>query len=341
MNGTRPKGVSMANPIEWFEWIYGKWFVGHPWRGYFAILIASCMVLSLIIGALWLKALDQYTEKPAPKRQTATATNSSASQSVTVQHSTSAQGMQSDTSAQPTAQTELRSAKPSKTAKPIQQVAFPKQDAKPAPAPPPGTTNTTRVLVDGGIFENAPNKLEVQDPGTTFTNNTVRGMDASVTHGAYADNNDFEGREASMQPPQSGGKGADMAAIRKAQTRNQYPGGFPDEPWPLANAVLLGTTSGVADQLARFIDEGYKIAADFRKDHNAQLIREKEKTWEAEVQANITTNLGQRFAQEFDEKELASDPQRRNADGGNICSLIDAKIEVLSEFVKQLRAAKP
>ena len=85
MTNAPPRGVSMANPIEWLEWIYGKWFIGHPWRGFFTILVVSCMVISLAIGILWLKALDEYAkDHPDPKQQTVTAINP-VSQSVTVQ----------------------------------------------------------------------------------------------------------------------------------------------------------------------------------------------------------------------------------------------------------------
>jgi hypothetical protein len=65
----------MVNPVDWFEWIYGRWFVGHPWRGLSTVLIVSCMVLSLIISVLWLRALDQYAEKQPPKQQAVTTNN--------------------------------------------------------------------------------------------------------------------------------------------------------------------------------------------------------------------------------------------------------------------------
>jgi pimeloyl-ACP methyl ester carboxylesterase len=88
-----------------------------------------------------------------------------------------------------------------------------------------------RILEDGNIYENQPNKLEVKDPGTTFTNNTVRNMDASISNGARADNNLLEGKPGTaVGPTVNEGKGADLAAIKAAQTRNQYPEGFPDAP---------------------------------------------------------------------------------------------------------------
>jgi hypothetical protein len=82
--------VESLNPVEWFEWIYGKWFVGHPWRGFLTLAITSCVVLSLIIGALWLRAMDKYAEKQPPKQQAVTMTDSSA-QSVAARASETAE----------------------------------------------------------------------------------------------------------------------------------------------------------------------------------------------------------------------------------------------------------
>jgi hypothetical protein len=80
-----------VNPVEWFVWIYGKWFVGHPWRGFFVVLLPCLMVFSLLIGALWVRAVDKYNEEhPTPKTQ-AVATISelaTASQSASMQAAT-------------------------------------------------------------------------------------------------------------------------------------------------------------------------------------------------------------------------------------------------------------
>jgi hypothetical protein len=318
------------------------------WAFVLVVALGAGLVAALVGGFFgWVvdvshKNSAEYKAEHLPKQQAVTTTvSSSASQSVTVQQSTSVQGVRSASSAQPTTQANIGLGKPSKTAKPIRQAALrealPEQDAKRV-STPPVTPNTRRVIVDGNIVENQPNTLDVEDPGTTFTNNTVRGMDASVKNGAYADNNDFEGRGATAQS-QSEGKGADMAAIRKAQTRNQYPGAFPDSLWPVANTVLQGTNSSVADDLTKFIVQGHRIIADFRTDGNAKSIKEKERIWEMEVYAALTAKLGPRFAQDFDEQELASDPQRHNFEGDNICHLIDTKIAKLTTFVNQLRAA--
>ncbi len=78
----------MANPIEWLEWIYGRWFVGHPWRGFLIILTVCCALLGMIVGGLWLRALDSYAQKQSalPKQQAVAATTvNSASQGATAQ----------------------------------------------------------------------------------------------------------------------------------------------------------------------------------------------------------------------------------------------------------------
>ncbi len=230
-----------------------------------------------------------------------------------------------------------------------------------SPAPPTHTKWKTtggisvhdNVLADGNIYENLPNRLEVKDPGTSFTNNTVLNMDATVENGARADNNLLQGRALPNTgqaefPVESNGKGADMRAIRAAQNRTQYPGRYPDvptvpapataSPWPTA---LHGSNSTLATQLAQLIDQGRKLGDDFLKDDNAQQLGEKEKAWEGEVRAVLTGNLGEQFVDQFNGAASASTtyPQGHGAQGGSICNLIDSKMAVLSFLVNQLRAA--
>jgi hypothetical protein len=145
-----------------------------------------------------------------------------------------------------------------------------------------------------------PNKLEVKDPGTSFTSNTVRNMDASISNGASASNNLFEGR------PNTG-----------------------------------RTLSSVADQLSELIDNGHKIVAEFLKDDNPQLLSEKERDWEGNTRAVLTSTLGQRFADQFNTAQSTSTtyPMGHGAQGGSICNLVDSKIAVLITFVNQLRAS--
>ena len=47
------------NPLEWLGRFYGKFFVGHEIIGYLAL----CAVAALIIGVLWLMAIDKYHEE--------------------------------------------------------------------------------------------------------------------------------------------------------------------------------------------------------------------------------------------------------------------------------------
>lgn len=42
--------------------------MGHPWRGFSFVALGSCIVLSLIICALWLRAIDNYADKHPPKQ---------------------------------------------------------------------------------------------------------------------------------------------------------------------------------------------------------------------------------------------------------------------------------
>ena len=207
----------------------------------------------------------------------------------------------------------------------------------------------SRSLFAGNTYENLPNSLEVTDPGTIFKNNTVRNMDAKVSNGAYADNNSFEGRNTAghkAESPADDGNGANMAAIHAAQTQNQYvcinpcgsPGPIPD--YAVVTA-LQGSNVTVADRLSEFINDAHKIVAEFSKDDNAQLLSEKEKSWEAEVRSILTVDLGQSFVDQFNSATSASTayPPGHNAQGGSICNLIDGKIAALSSFVNKLRAA--
>src|SRR5580765_4296683 len=90
--------------LDWLSWIYGKWFVGHPWRGFFTLLIPMWLVLSLVLGILWLKAIDAYKDKQAnPKQQTATVINNSVSASQNVTVNVPAQGMPVSDATQSTA----------------------------------------------------------------------------------------------------------------------------------------------------------------------------------------------------------------------------------------------
>jgi hypothetical protein len=125
-------------------------------------------------------------------------------------------------------------------------------------------------------------------------------MDASISNGASASNNLFEGR------PNTG-----------------------------------RTLSSVADQLSELIDNGHKIVAEFLKDDNPQLLSEKERDWEGNTRAVLTSTLGQRFADQFNTAQSTSTtyPMGHGARGGSICNLVDSKIAVLITFVNQLRAS--
>jgi hypothetical protein len=46
--------------FEWLQWIYGRWFAGHPWRGYIVITGVSWVIWAVVLGFMWLRALDAY-----------------------------------------------------------------------------------------------------------------------------------------------------------------------------------------------------------------------------------------------------------------------------------------
>ena len=95
------EGGNVANPIEWLAWIYGKWFVGHAWRGFLALFAVACTITFVLLGVLWLKALDDYADKH-PKIEAVTA-NNSASQNVTAKTQPT-QGTQVVSSTEPATQ---------------------------------------------------------------------------------------------------------------------------------------------------------------------------------------------------------------------------------------------
>ena len=114
--------------VDWLSWVYGKWFVGHPWRGFLTLMVPIWLGLFLILGAFWLKAIDGYKDKQAtPKPQTATVTNNSvpAPQNVTV--NVPAQGMPVANATRPTAkQRKQHTIKP--RPKITEETLLPKQD---------------------------------------------------------------------------------------------------------------------------------------------------------------------------------------------------------------------
>jgi hypothetical protein len=198
----------MANPIEWFEWIYGKWFVGHPWRGFLAILIVSCTVLGVIIGGLWLRALDNYAQKQAalPKQQTVTASKS-ASQSVTVQQGTSSQGMQGASSIQPAAMQKKVAKRHKLTQQAALREALPPEDAVAHKRVVPTVLYEPGIISIGDIVERAPRgAITVEGPISKVTglNDTVRGDDSALIVVQHAgetsfDNNTVVGKGALLK----------------------------------------------------------------------------------------------------------------------------------------------
>jgi hypothetical protein len=51
-----------VNPVEWAEWIYGKWFIGQPVRGYFVIVGFVTLLIWVVFTIVWFRAVDAYNE---------------------------------------------------------------------------------------------------------------------------------------------------------------------------------------------------------------------------------------------------------------------------------------
>jgi hypothetical protein len=68
-------------------------------------------------------------------------------------------------------------------------------------AVPPASFGTGPASIHDNVINGASatpsNKLEVKDPGTTFTHNTVKNMDTAISNGARADSNLLEGKGGS------------------------------------------------------------------------------------------------------------------------------------------------
>jgi hypothetical protein len=116
----------------------------------------------------------------------------------------------------------------------------------------------------------------------------------------------------------------------------------PEMELPLARA-LHSSNWTVADQLSQLIDAGSKIMGAFLRNDNVQALAEDETVWDAEAQAVLAANLGQRYADEFRYAQSTTTiyPAGHSVQGGSIFNLMDAKIAVLSRFVNELRAAGP
>jgi hypothetical protein len=52
----------VANPIEWFAWLYGKFFLGHPYRG----VVVIAIVWAAFGLVLWARGVDKYKEDHKP-----------------------------------------------------------------------------------------------------------------------------------------------------------------------------------------------------------------------------------------------------------------------------------
>src|SRR5712671_5881082 len=58
----------MINPLEWFSFIYGKWFNGSPVLGGFVVGGAMCSMLAVVFGIVWVKSVDKFREDHPEKQ---------------------------------------------------------------------------------------------------------------------------------------------------------------------------------------------------------------------------------------------------------------------------------
>ena len=66
----------MINPLEWFSYIYGKWFQGSPWSGGLVVGGTLCLILGVLFSVVWVKAIDKYNEEhPARENVVSTPTS--------------------------------------------------------------------------------------------------------------------------------------------------------------------------------------------------------------------------------------------------------------------------
>jgi hypothetical protein len=251
------------------------------------------------------------------------------------------------TTAPPTQHKKSKSTKaPKPNSEPAEQAALrealPEQDTELAPAQQP----KRRTVANGNTFENRPNTLDVQDSGTTFTHNIVKGMDATVSHGAYADSNDFEGKGVSHTE----GDNSVMAGIRAAQRESVYEciapcgqhGPFPDvslglpPDLPLARA-LHGSSRSVADQLKALITEGNTLVDEFCAGKDVEVLKKSERAWQAKVE-NVFSNLDPRLMNALANATSPRSSQSDNEHAGiGICNSIVVKIDVMILYENQLR----
>jgi hypothetical protein len=105
--------------------------------------------------------------------------------------------------------------------------------------------------------------------------------------------------------------------------------------WPDLNA----TSSIVAEQLSRLIDEGRNIMSAFLKDDNVQSLSDKDKAWQTKAETTLGISMGSLFADEFRKVQSTSMvyPPGHRPDGESIYDLMDARIAFLSDFMNQLR----
>ncbi|MFY9675842.1 MAG: hypothetical protein WAK13_15390, partial [Terriglobales bacterium] len=109
---------------------------------------------------------------------------------------------------------------------------------------------------------------------------------------------------------------------------------------PLPSAVALhGSSTALAHELWKIMDQGYALSLQFSKDHDEQALAKAEKVWEDEAQAMVSANLDSSIGDYFSQIKLADNPKDGSTQGVRICNLIRGKVDILTVFSNQLIGA--
>ncbi|MCL5808644.1 MAG: hypothetical protein M1418_08890 [Deltaproteobacteria bacterium] len=63
VNLSNLKWRKLLNPVDWLVWIYGKFFLSHPLRGWLVCVCVTVIFVSIFVSILWIRAVDKYNEE--------------------------------------------------------------------------------------------------------------------------------------------------------------------------------------------------------------------------------------------------------------------------------------
>lgn len=223
----------------------------------------------------------------------------------------------------------------------------------------PDFTNTHRAELDNSVIQGPNNQnLTISGEDTQLTQNTILGTKVDITKDAKRTSLDRNLiGPVGVHNEDDSSNGANMAAILEAQTSDIYRCKTPcgTGPWPdslpqdvtlpslskpLPSAVALhGSSTALAHELWKIMDQGYALSLQFSKDHDEQALAKAEKVWEDEAQAMVSANLDSSIGDYFSQIKLADNPKDGSTQGVRICNLIRGKVDILTVFSNQLIGA--